>query len=336
MQPSVSIIVAVYNAEKTLRRCLDSLVGQELRDLEIIVIDDGSQDGSGAICDEYAEKDTRIKVIHKDNEGVAATKQLGLDMATGEYFIYLDSDDYVDLSIYRKLYAKAQEEDSDIVCCDISRIVKGGIVRDGYNIPSFSHEDFLEGVIDILPGFMSNRMIRKSLVSKYQVRFPEGMSFGEDKAFLVELLSKSLRDGHRLVISHVPEALWYYDTVANPASLMKLDVKPKLYARLRLWEAMGRNLDLKRFGKTYYWLLVKHGFTAFWNNSFSREEYESLFSGYKNGIRQFAPKASYSWLVLMACSGKWERAQKMRWLAYGRILSEKIIISLSKKTTTPL
>lgn len=331
MHPSVSIIVAVYNAEKTLRRCLDSLVGQEFRDLEIIVIDDGSQDGSRAICDEYAEKDTRIKVIHKDNEGVAATKQLGLDLASGEYFIYLDSDDYVDLSIYRKLFAKAQEEDSDIVCCDTNRIEKDGIKLEGYNIPSFSHEDFLEGLIDIMNGYMSNRMIRRSLVEKYQVRFPEGMSFGEDKAFLVDLLSKSLNNGEKLVISHVPEALLYYDTVVNPNSLMKLGVKPKLYARLRLWEAMGRNLDLKRFGKTYYGLLVKHGFTAFWNNNFSREEYESLFSGYEDGIRHYAPKNGYTWLVLMACSGKWERAQKMRWLAYRRILGEKIKIFLSKK-----
>ena len=111
INPKVSVIVAVYNAEKTLRRCLDSLVNQELNDIEIIIIDDGSTDGSGAICDEYAAKDARIKVIHKDNEGVSATKQRGLDMAVGEFFIYLDSDDYMDKSAYRKLY-----------CFGISRI----------------------------------------------------------------------------------------------------------------------------------------------------------------------------------------------------------------------
>ena len=91
MQPGVSVIVAVYNAEKTIHRCLDSLVGQELKDIEIILVDDGSQDASGAICDQYAATDPRIKVIHKENEGVAATKQKGLDQATGEYFVFLDS-----------------------------------------------------------------------------------------------------------------------------------------------------------------------------------------------------------------------------------------------------
>lgn len=328
INPKVSVIVAVYNAEKTLRRCLDSLVNQELNDIEIIIIDDGSTDGSGAICDEYAAKDARIKVIHKDNEGVSATKQRGLDMAVGEFFIYLDSDDYMDKSAYRKLYEKAQEEGSDIVCCDVNRLVKDGIKREGYLIPSFGHEDFLNGIIDILPGFMSNRMIRRSLVDKYQVRFPIGMSFGEDKAFLVDLLSKSLNAGERLVISYVPEALWNYDTVSNPNSLMKLAAKQKLDARLRLWEVMGENLDLRRFGKTYYRVLIKHGFTAFWNCTITRKEFENLFSKYQEGIRRHAPKTSYTWLVLQACTGKWEIARKMKWIAYGRVLSEKVQLAL--------
>ena len=328
MNPKVSVIVAVYNAEKTLRRCLDSLINQELTDIEIIILDDGSSDRSGAICDEYAAKDARIKVIHKDNEGVSATKQQGLDMAAGEYFIYLDSDDYVDKTAYRKMYDKALEEGSDIVCCDTNRLVKDGIKREGYLINSFGHVDFLNGLIDILPGFMSNRMIRRSLVDKYQVRFPEGMSFGEDKTFLVELLSKSLNAGERLIISHVPEALWYYDTVANPNSLMKLAAKQKLDARLHLWEVMGKNLDLKLLGKTYYKLLVKHGFAAFWNGTITRKEFETLFSKHQEGIRSHAPKTSYTWLVLQACSGKWDLAQRMKWLAYGRILSEKVQLAL--------
>lgn len=330
--PQVSVIVAIYNAEKTLRRCLDSLVGQELADIEMILVDDGSTDASGAICDEYAANDSRIRVVHKENEGVAATKQLGLDIATGSYFIFLDSDDYVDKTIYRKLVDESSESHADIVCCDVNRLESGGVRRERNRISSFKHEAFLNGMIDVLPGYMVNRMILRTLVDKYQVRFPEGMSFGEDKAFLVDLLSKSLNAGERLTIAHVPEALYYYDTVSNPGSLMKLGDVPKLDARLRLWEAMGRNLDLKRFGKTYYWLLVKHGFNAFWKNHLSREEFESRFSHYSQGIREYAPCASYTWLVRMACSGKWERAQKMRWLAYGRILSEIIRIKFASQS----
>lgn len=330
MKPRISVIVAVYNAEKTLRRCLDGLIAQEFADIEIILVDDGSSDASGSICDEYAAKDLRIRLIHKENEGVAATKQLGLDLATGAYFIYLDSDDYVDRSIYRKLMERAATDNADIVCCDVNRLEASGMRIEPNRISAFDHESFLDGMIDVLPGYMVNRLIRRSLIEKYQVRFPRGMSFGEDKAFLVDLLSKSLNAGEILTISHIPEALYYYDIVSNPGSLMKLAAVPKLDARLRLWEEMGKTLDLKRFGKTYYWLLVKHGFNAFWKNTISQEQFEDRFSCHEQDIRRYAPCASYTWLVLMACSDKWERAQKMRWLAFGRILSEKIQILFSK------
>lgn len=83
MTPRITIIVAVFNAEKTLQRCIDSLIGQTLQDLEILLIDDGSSDSSASICDEYAQKDSRIRVWHKQNEGVSKTKQLGLDNAQG-------------------------------------------------------------------------------------------------------------------------------------------------------------------------------------------------------------------------------------------------------------
>ena len=329
MPPKVSIIVAVYNAEKTLHRCLDSLVGQELADIEIILVDDGSTDRSGSICDAYAAEDTRIKVVHKQNEGVSATKQFGLDLATGAYFIFLDSDDYADKSAYRKLYECAEKENADIACCDLYRIEPNGMKREGYLIPSFEHEVFLNGIIYVLNGYMSNRLIRRSLAEKYQIRFPQGLSFGEDKAFLVDLLSKSLKAGEILSIGYVPETLVYYDTVINPNSLVKMDVKAKLDARLLLWKTMGQNLDLERFGKTYYGLLVKHTFSAFWNRVVTREEFESRLSEYREGIRRYAPATSYTWLVRMACSGRWNLAQKMRWVAYGRVLSEKLSLLFS-------
>ena len=323
MQAAVSVIVAVYNAEKTLVRCLDSLVGQELKDIEIILVDDGSQDASGAICDRYASSDSRIKVVHKENEGVAATKQKGLDQATGEYFVFLDSDDYVDKTIYRKLFEKAKEENDDIVCCDILRLEQGGTRVEGHPIPSFTHEVFLDGLIDRLFGSICNRIVRRALLEQYGIRFKDAIHYGEDKLLLVEILGKSLNSGKRLKIGYIPEALLYYDTVVNPNSLMKLDRKKKLDAQLCLWEEMGKYLDLRLFGKTYYWLLLKHGFTGFWNRIYTRQEFESRFAGFRKGIQEYAPLSSYKRLVLMACSGKWELAQKMRWLAYGRILREK-------------
>lgn len=105
----VSVIVPVYNVEKYLRRCLDSIVNQTYRNLEIILVDDGSPDNSGAICDEYAGKDDRIQVIHQGNGGLSAARNTGLDVATGAYVSFVDSDDWLQDEFVEKLYEKAEE-----------------------------------------------------------------------------------------------------------------------------------------------------------------------------------------------------------------------------------
>lgn len=329
--PKVSIIVAVYNAERTLQRCIDSLKRQSLNDIEIVLVDDGSADASAAICDLNAEKDTRIRVWHKNNEGVSKTRQFGLEKATGEYIVYLDSDDYVDLTIYEKLYNKAVEEDADISCCDILRIEKNGTSIEGHNIlSSFTHEAFLEGLLDLLFGSLCNRIIRRSLFEEFQVRFNPEISYGEDKLVLIELLSKSFNAGRRFKIAYVPEALLFYDTTANPESLMKLETSDKLVAQTRLWQEMGRNLDMNRFGKKYYHLLVKRGFKHFWNRTVSKGQFETLYAPFLEGIRRYERPSSLKFLVLCAGSGKWESAQRMRWIAYGRIIRDRIKILVQK------
>ena len=96
--PIISVIVPVYKVENYIRRCLDSLVAQTYRHLEILLVDDGSPDSSGAICEEYAEKDSRIKVIHKENGGLSSARNAALDVATGDYIAFVDSDDWIDLN----------------------------------------------------------------------------------------------------------------------------------------------------------------------------------------------------------------------------------------------
>lgn len=331
MTPLVSVIVAVYNAEKTLPRCIDSLIGQELHEIEIILVDDGSTDSSGDICDRYATTDSRIRVFHKANEGVSKTKQLGLDNATGEYIVYLDSDDFVDKTIYRKLYEKARLENADISCCDILRLEKGGTRIEGHRIPSFDHSVFLDGMIDVVFGSICNRIVRRSLFEEFHVRFNPELRFGEDKLVLVEILSKALAANRILKISYIPEALLFYDICTNPSSLMKLDHTKKLSAQILLWEEMGKHLDLSRFGRTYYLLLVKHGFKNFWNDLVSKEIFQDTFSPRQAGIRKYAPNTAMKFLVLLAASGKWELAKKLKWVAYGRILSDKVKIAYENR-----
>lgn len=111
-----SIIVPVYNVEKYLRECIESLVNQTFKNIEIILIDDGSPDNSPKICDEYAEKDNRIKVIHKENGGVVSARAAGVEISTGEYFIFVDADDWVSLDLCEKVSTIIESNLPDIVC----------------------------------------------------------------------------------------------------------------------------------------------------------------------------------------------------------------------------
>lgn len=111
----VSIIIPIYNVEKYLDRCMQALINQTLQDIEIIMVDDGSPDNCPKLCDEYAQKDNRIKVIHKRNGGLSDARNAGLEIATGEYVAFIDSDDYTSIEAYETLYNKAKETNADIV-----------------------------------------------------------------------------------------------------------------------------------------------------------------------------------------------------------------------------
>ena len=119
MSPKVSIIVPVYNVEKYIHRCVESLINQTLKDIEIILVDDESPDSCPSICDEYAQKDARIKVIHKKNEGLGLTRNAGLEIASGEFIAFIDSDDWVDLTMYETLYNTAKNNQCDTVYCSL-------------------------------------------------------------------------------------------------------------------------------------------------------------------------------------------------------------------------
>lgn len=117
MAPLISVIIPVYNVEKYLRRCLDSVVAQTYRNLEIICVDDGSVDESGKICDQYAVRDARIKVIHQENQGLSAARNRGLDAAEGEYIAFVDSDDYILEDMYKKMLDKLLDYSVDLCVC---------------------------------------------------------------------------------------------------------------------------------------------------------------------------------------------------------------------------
>lgn len=114
----VSVIVPVYQVEQYLRQCLNSILNQTFKDIEVILVDDGSKDNSGKTCDEYALQDKRVKVIHQKNMGLSDARNSGMNLMSGKYFMFVDSDDYVSEQMIEKLYIRATETDADIVCCN--------------------------------------------------------------------------------------------------------------------------------------------------------------------------------------------------------------------------
>ena len=145
MEKLVSVIVAVYNIEEYLPRCVDSILAQTYRNLEIILVDDGSKDQSGSICDSYAEKDRRIKVIHKKNGGLSDARNAGMDAATGEYIGFVDGDDWIEPDMYRAMYFACEKEKAQAAVCRYKQITKSGII-DGSagNSVSLSRDEALE------------------------------------------------------------------------------------------------------------------------------------------------------------------------------------------------
>ena len=117
--PKLSVIVPVYNTEKYLRVCIDSILAQTFTDFELILVDDGSEDSSGSICDEYAAKDTRVQVIHQTNGGVTNARKNGVRRACGKYFSFIDSDDWIHPEMFERMVEKCVEANADVVVCDV-------------------------------------------------------------------------------------------------------------------------------------------------------------------------------------------------------------------------
>lgn len=217
----ISIIVPIYNVEKYLDRCIQSLLNQSLEDIEIILVDDGSPDGCPTMCDEYAKLDDRIKVIHKENGGLGYARNSGLEIATGEYVAFVDSDDFVDRRMYEKLYIEAKKNDLDICYCGFYRHYPNGKVKGKKEVTEETLfigrqevDTFLLDMVGPPPTYHSDvkymmcvwkAIYRRELTKRYNIRFcSERVFVSEDILFHLDYLPKAER------IGFLPEHLYYY------------------------------------------------------------------------------------------------------------------------------
>lgn len=189
--PELSVIVPVYKVEPYLRRCIDSILAQTFRDFELILIDDGSPDNCGVICDEYAAKDSRIRVIHQANQGVSAARNAGLDIARGTYLGFVDSDDWIEPEMYETMLATAKEKQVDVVVCGINYCEENGtfIRSDLKSEGMYINEQMmasLYGMPNPLGGGCCNKLFHTQIVN--EKRFRQKIAMAEDWLFLFDCL----------------------------------------------------------------------------------------------------------------------------------------------------
>ena len=233
--PKISIIVPVYKAETYLYRCVDSILAQTFTDWELLLIDDGSPDRSGDICDEYAQKDTRIRVIHKENGGVSSARQRGLDESIGEYTIHADPDDWVEPEMLEGLYNKAKEEDADMVICDFIYEYKTRSIICKQHLDSCDAEYILKQMFSQqLPGMCWNKLIRRECYIKYNISFPKDIIRWEDLYVICSLLM------HPIKCAYLSKAFYHYDQIVNNNSIVRKITKQGLDSQIKFIEHFSK------------------------------------------------------------------------------------------------
>lgn len=193
MKETVSVIVPIYNAEKTIERCIESIVHQVYQYWKLILVDDGSTDGTAKILDSWAEKNQRFQVIHKGNAGVSSARNTGLDHADTDYVVFVDSDDWVEADYLQKLISAAEENaDSGHIWCGFYAINESGNERkyilSGDQYSYFDRKDFMYLHEQWMTQMPWHRLFNNSIIKEYHLRFDENLSLGEDLLFNMQYM----------------------------------------------------------------------------------------------------------------------------------------------------
>lgn len=270
----VSIIVPAYNVDKYIEKCLNSLVNQTISNIEIIVINDGSKDGTKKIIDKFAKKYPKlIKPIHKENEGVSVARNLGIEMASGEYIGFVDSDDYIDPSMYEKMYLRAKNGDFDAVACDIKIVYPTNNI-----VVSSGFEEDIECLLQHKEQFVQsyaviwNKIYKKSIIVD-NVRFERDVWY-EDVEFLYKIFPFINK------IGVVKEPLYNY--LQRPGSIT-YTYNAKLYDIINNWDRIisfykDHNL-YKDFEQELEYSFVRYAYATFVKRLSKVRDYNKFMKG---------------------------------------------------------
>lgn len=295
----VSVIVPVYKAESYLHKCIDSILQQSFRDFELILVDDGSPDASGRICDEYAKIDQRVSVVHKSNGGVSSARQKGLNMAKGDYVIFVDSDDWVEPDYLSELYNKALRESADMVICDFYEIERGEKNRVDCSFEFVSSDELVKSLFCGFRCFCMNKLVRRSAFTDNSIEFPLDISIGEDMYVMVSLFKAGI------IPVYLNRALYNYTIDVNANSLSR-------NFSLNHYRDTLRMLDLfRKLMKEHIYYNVCEDYIihrlvsrCFYGQLFSSKEFKNEMSKYKKNILRNSNIATLKKIMYyMACIG---------------------------------
>lgn len=280
---AISIIVPIYNMEKLMRKCVDSILAQTFKDYECLLIDDGSKDASPAICDEYAAKDNRFKAYHKSNGGLSDARNYGLERANGEYTIFFDPDDWVDVDCLKDMFAKAQETDADMLICDYYNDDPYRSQYTKQTPSSLTHTDVLKDlIVGNLFGFTWNKLLKRCLYHKYGIQYPVGMYGCEDQYTLCKLLKNDIK------VAYLPQAYYHYMHYGNVTESRRYDdntYQHDLKIRDMFYELLANTPYQQLAYETKSRAIVTRAF-YFGKEVYSSKEFQERFIPYLQYVRK--------------------------------------------------
>lgn len=239
LSPKISIIIPIYNAEHSLPKMLNSILKQTFCDFEVLLINDGSTDSSGTICNNYTSEDKRFKVIHKKNAGVSAARQTGLENAQGEYIIHADADDWIEPTMLEELYNKAIKENADVVICDFYTN-NGNIEKYVKQQPNgLDHISILHGLFQQLHGSCWNKLVSRICYNKYSIKFTAGINHCVDLLTWIQLYQYPIKTAYR------PKAFYHY--IMNDNSITHNFTRQTYEMRCMFYRELCKSLTINGF-----------------------------------------------------------------------------------------
>lgn len=276
----VSVIIPVYNAELYLHRCVDSVLSQTYQDFEVLLINDGSKDKSGRICDQYAEVDRRVRVIHQENSGVSATRNVGIGEAKGDYISFVDSDDYIASDMLEQMISVAEKNNSDIVMCEYS-VDKTGVitpVKLNYQSIYATKKEVKNGLLyryytDDHAGLYSlwNKIIKREVITRNEIVFDTTLKRGEDAWFIFQCL----KNCSRVDFVSIPFYFYYQNqnsimhTVYDDQYEKWVDMRRRLIAENK---QLGFDIDYDLFYKDFLYKTIMYCRSLVQNNRLDEEK----------------------------------------------------------------